>query len=183
MILELKRQGLGVSAIARQTGLDRKTVRKYLERGLEAPVYGPRELGERLAARFGSYLTERLDTIARVRRAFYVQRWSMKKIVRELHVSRNTVRTILRSDETDFSYERTHQPMPRIGPWQDHLDRLLAANAGKPSRARLTLIQIFEELRALGYEGGYHRSVSAGRLNSTGMLEKPPICSRPFSGL
>ncbi len=40
MILELKRQGLGVSAIARQTGLDRKTVRKYLERGLdeEKPV-------------------------------------------------------------------------------------------------------------------------------------------------
>ena len=60
MILELKRQGLGVSAIARQTGLDRKTVRKYLERGLEAPVYGPREPGERLATRFGSYLTERL---------------------------------------------------------------------------------------------------------------------------
>ena len=35
MILELKRQGLGVSAIARQTGLDRKTVRKYLAQGLE----------------------------------------------------------------------------------------------------------------------------------------------------
>jgi hypothetical protein len=49
MILELKREGLGVSAIARQTGLDRKTVRKYLERGLEAPVYGQREPGERLA--------------------------------------------------------------------------------------------------------------------------------------
>ena len=61
MILELKRQGLGVSAIARQTGLDRKTVRKYLERGLEAPIYGPREPGERLASRFGSYLTERLS--------------------------------------------------------------------------------------------------------------------------
>lgn len=102
-----------------------------------------------------------MDTIARVRRAFYVQRWSMKKIVRELHVSRNTVRKILRSDETDFSYERTHQPMPRIGPWQDQLDRLLAANAGKPSRERLTLIRIFEELRALGYEGGYDASRSS----------------------
>ena len=90
-----------------------------------------------------------------VRRAFYVQRWSVKKIVRELHVSRNTVRKILRSDETDFSYERTHQPMPRIGPWQEQLDRFLAANVGKPSRERLTLILIFEELRALGYEGGY----------------------------
>jgi transposase len=61
MILELKRQGLGVSAIARQTGLDRKTVRKYLELGLEAPVYGPREPSDRLADRFRSYLAERLE--------------------------------------------------------------------------------------------------------------------------
>ena len=75
-----------------------------------------------------------MDTIARVRRAFYVQRWSVKTIVRELHVSRNTVRKILRSDETDFSYERTHQPMPRIGPWQEHLDRFLSAFAGRLTR-------------------------------------------------
>lgn len=40
MILELNRQGLSVSAIARQTALDRKTVKKYLNSGLEAPVYG-----------------------------------------------------------------------------------------------------------------------------------------------
>ena len=39
---DLNRQGLSVSAIARQVGCDRKTVRKYLELGLEAPVYGPR---------------------------------------------------------------------------------------------------------------------------------------------
>lgn len=61
MILELKRQGLGVSAIARQTGLDRKTVRKYLAQGLEVPVYGPREVGERLAERFRAYLADRLQ--------------------------------------------------------------------------------------------------------------------------
>ena len=60
MILELNRQGLGISAIARQTGLDRKTVRKYLSRGLEAPVYGPREPEERLAEEYRSYLVERL---------------------------------------------------------------------------------------------------------------------------
>jgi transposase len=35
------------------------------------------------------------------------------------------------------------------------LEQLLSANAGKPSRERLTLIRIFEELRGLGYEGGY----------------------------
>ncbi len=37
VIHDLKRQGLSISAIARKTGLDGKTVRKYLERGLEAP--------------------------------------------------------------------------------------------------------------------------------------------------
>ena len=40
-----------------------------------------------------------VDTIARVRREFYVRGRSIKEICRELHVSRNTVRKILRSDE------------------------------------------------------------------------------------
>lgn len=33
MILDLHRQGLKVAAIARQVGIDRKTVRKYIARG------------------------------------------------------------------------------------------------------------------------------------------------------
>lgn len=45
--------------------------------------------------------------------------------------------------------------MPRIGPWQGQLEQFLSSNANKPSRERLTLIRIFEELRGLGYEGGY----------------------------
>ena len=43
MILDFHRQGLSVSAIARQLECDRKTVRKYIERGLKAPAYGPRQ--------------------------------------------------------------------------------------------------------------------------------------------
>jgi len=45
MILELHRQGVSITSIARRTGRDPKTVRKYIERGVEAPVYGPRSLG------------------------------------------------------------------------------------------------------------------------------------------
>jgi transposase len=96
-----------------------------------------------------------VDTIARVRRAFHVQGWSLKRICRELHVSRNTVRKILRSDETSFSYERERQPMPKIGPWQDQLDGFLNGNRSKAAREQLTLIRIYEELCSLGYEGGY----------------------------
>ena len=56
LIHDLKRQGLSISAIARKTGLDRKTVRKYLERGLEAPVYGPRDPRPRLLEPYEDYL-------------------------------------------------------------------------------------------------------------------------------
>lgn len=45
MILELHRQGVPITAIARRTGRDPKTVRKYIERGIEAPAYGPRSVG------------------------------------------------------------------------------------------------------------------------------------------
>jgi orotate phosphoribosyltransferase-like protein len=39
-----------------------------------------------------------VDTIARVRREFFVRGRTIKEICRELHVSRNTVRKIIRSD-------------------------------------------------------------------------------------
>lgn len=96
-----------------------------------------------------------MDTIARVRRAFHVQGWSVKKIARELNVSRNTVRKIVRSDVTEFTYKREGQPLPRIGAWRGDVERFLIANEGKASRERLTLIRIYEEVRALGYDGSY----------------------------
>ena len=96
-----------------------------------------------------------VETIARIRREFFVKGKSIKEIVRDLKVSRNTVRKVLRSGATTFAYEREVQPLPKIGRWKEHLDRLLAANETKPGRERLTLIRLFEELRALGYTGGY----------------------------
>ncbi len=96
-----------------------------------------------------------VDTIARVRREYLVRGRSIREIARELNISRNTVRKILRSGETEFVYERTVQPQPKLGSWRAELDRLLAANVARSSRERLTLIRIFEELRGLGYAGGY----------------------------
>lgn len=49
-----------MSAIARQSGIDRKTVRKYIERGLAAPVYGPRKPRESVIDPFTAYLRERV---------------------------------------------------------------------------------------------------------------------------
>jgi transposase len=60
MILDLHRQGLTVSAIARRVGIDRKTVRKYIERGLEPPAYGPRQPRPRRLGAFEAYLHQRV---------------------------------------------------------------------------------------------------------------------------
>ncbi len=62
LIHDLMRQGLSVSAIARKLGLDRKTVRRHLARGMEPPVYGPRAPRLRQIAPFETYLRERIAT-------------------------------------------------------------------------------------------------------------------------
>jgi transposase len=96
-----------------------------------------------------------VETIGRIRREHLLKRKTIKEIARDLKVSRNTVRRVLRSGETRFEYEREVQPRPRLGRWTNELDQLLSDNADKPTREQLTLIRVFEELRGRGYEGGY----------------------------
>ena len=96
-----------------------------------------------------------VETIAKIRRAYFAQNKPIKTICREFRVSRRVVRKVIRSQATEFRYERSRQPLPRIDPWRDQLEVLLLENAGKPAREQLTLIRIFEELRAVGYEGSY----------------------------
>jgi hypothetical protein len=82
-----------------------------------------------------------VETIAKIRCAFFVQGKPIKAICRELGLSRKVVRKVLRSKATEFRYEREAQPLPKIGPWSDKLDQLLLANDGKAARERLTLIR------------------------------------------
>ena len=96
-----------------------------------------------------------VETIGKIRRAYFVQGKPIKAICRELRVSRKVVRKVLRSGATSFEYEREVQPLPKIGPWAADLERILEGNAAKPSGERLTLMRVFEELRGLGYQGGY----------------------------
>jgi transposase len=96
-----------------------------------------------------------VETVAKIRRLHLAEGRSIKAICRELGLSRKVVRKVLRSGTTELRYERTRQPLPKLGAWQAALDRLLEENAARSSREKLTLIRLFEALRALGYEGGY----------------------------
>jgi transposase len=76
MILELHQQGMSVSAIARRSGLHRSTVKKYLARGVEPPVYGPRLPRPTKLTKFERYLRERLVAFPEL---------TCSRLLREIH--------------------------------------------------------------------------------------------------
>jgi transposase len=96
-----------------------------------------------------------VETIGRIRREHLLKGKTIREIARDLRVSRNTVRRVLRSGATAFAYDRDVQPRPKLGRWTADLDELLAGNVTKAAREQLTLIRIFEALRGRGYAGGY----------------------------
>ncbi len=96
-----------------------------------------------------------VETIAKIRRLHFTEGKGIKTICRDLKLSKKVVRKVIRTGITEFTYTRTVQPRPKLGAWLEELNRLLEINAARASRERLTLIQIYEELRGLGYEGGY----------------------------
>jgi len=77
-----------------------------------------------------------VETIAKIRRAYFVQGKAIKAICRELKISRKVVRKVLRSNEAAFEYERSVQPMPELGAWKGELDRMLSRNETRQARER-----------------------------------------------
>ena len=96
-----------------------------------------------------------VETVARIRRAHFVQGKTIKAISWERGIARNTIRKVVRSGETSFAYEREVQPRPTLGQWAAELERRLIANDRLSRRERLGLIRIFKDLRVAGYQGGY----------------------------
>ena len=115
-----------------------------------------------------------VETIAKIRRAHFVDGKSIKRISRELRLSKNTVRKAIRSEATEFTYDRKSQPRPKIDPWRSELDAMLAENAKRPKRERLTAFWIYEDLRNLGYDGGYDAS-SVTRLSGSELPRLPQL--------
>ena len=107
-----------------------------------------------------------VDLIGGIRRAYFEQRLPIKEIVRRLAVSRATVRRVIRSQKTEFKYERGVQPVPKLGEWVAVLSEMLEKEAQLPRRERRSTQRLFEELRGRGYDGAHdsvHRFVKAWR--------------------
>ena len=91
-----------------------------------------------------------VETIAKIRRDYHVEKKGIKQIARERCVSRNTVRKVIRKDEVEFRYERKKPRNSKLDAYRQDLEELLSNNAERPVRSRATVLQIFQELSARG---------------------------------
>lgn len=96
-----------------------------------------------------------METIRKVRLAYHRDHKSIREIANDYHLSRNTVRKILRSDATEFVYERKVQPKPKLEPFKEQLAACLKEDTAKPAKQRRSALLLFEELQRSGFEGGY----------------------------
>jgi transposase len=123
-----------------------------------------------------------VDTIAKVRRAYFVQRRKIKAIARDLKLARNTVREIVRAKEqTDRRYVRKDQPRPRLKGHLAALEQMLSENASQPKRDRLTYQRMYALLRQEGYVGGYDAVRRFGRAWAERKGERTAIAYVPLS--
>jgi len=66
-----------------------------------------------------------METIAKIRRLYHVDGKGFKTIARDLKISKNTVKKIIRNDETVIHYQRQDQKYPVLENYTD----------GAPSKA------------------------------------------------
>lgn len=96
-----------------------------------------------------------VETIAKIRRMYHIQSKGIKTIARELKLSKNTIKKIIREDKTSNIYKRNKQPLPTMDEYKNQLIGILEANATKPIRQRYTAKKAYQELCNNGFKGSY----------------------------
>ncbi|WP_367363757.1 helix-turn-helix domain-containing protein [Candidatus Tisiphia endosymbiont of Nedyus quadrimaculatus] len=79
-----------------------------------------------------------METIGRIRRMYYVDGKAIKAIARELNISKNTVKKVIRSNQTKFELAKYSKGKPVLGNHLEVLNQLLAENSKESVRRRMT---------------------------------------------
>ena len=66
-----------------------------------------------------------METITKVRLAYFRGGKAIREIARKFNFARNTVKNIIRSGITDQKYERNEQPLPKLGTFVEKLTERL----------------------------------------------------------
>ncbi len=89
----------------------------------------------------------------RIRRAYFLEHKSIRKIAKELKHSRDMVKKAIESAEPGEYTLRQPRPAPVLGAYLSRIDELLAENERLPRKQRYTGHKIYEQLQKEGYTG------------------------------
>ena len=95
-----------------------------------------------------------VETIKKVRLALE-RGESIHSVAKKYCMSRNTVRKIVRTGQTEFEYSKRESRRPALGSYIERLEEVLKQEAELPSKRRRTAKKIYEQAQREGYEGGY----------------------------
>lgn len=88
-----------------------------------------------------------------IRRAYFIENKSMRKIAEELRCSRDTIEKAIASSEGGEYTLTNPRSAPVLGPYKARIDELLAASERMPRKQRYTGHKIYEVIRGEGYTG------------------------------
>lgn len=94
-----------------------------------------------------------LEQYEQIRRMHYLEEKSGREIARALGISRQTVaRALVAQQAPEYTLKKPREA-PRLGPYQEHLEKLLEENGRMPKKQRYTGHKLFELLQEQGYAG------------------------------
>lgn len=111
-----------------------------------------------------------VETIAKIRRKYHVEKLGFKTISKALNLSKNTVKKIIREDKSHLKYSRKSNAYPVLEPYKTSLKNALDEDEKSPKKYKRTAKKLFLELQQQGYPGSYdavHHFISS--------LKKQPI--------
>jgi len=87
-----------------------------------------------------------------IRRAYYIEKKSIRQIAREQRRSRRSVRKAIASAEAKYSLSQARRS-PVLGPYKERIEELLKENEALPPKQRYTGKRIYEKIKEEGYQG------------------------------
>lgn len=88
----------------------------------------------------------------RIRRAYYLEKKSIRQIAKEQRRSRRTVRKALASADAKYTMSKA-RACPVLGPSMERIEALLRENEALPPKQRYTARRIYEIIKEEGYRG------------------------------
>lgn len=93
----------------------------------------------------------------RIRRAYFIEKKSIRQIAKELRHSRDTVKKAIETAEPAGYRLKRPRLAPVLGPYMARIDELLEENERLPRKQRYTGHKMYEDIWAKGYTGSESR--------------------------